>query len=104
MTELKLNNQLILKVVLLDKNKHRITGNTTGYINGILRTELPYKLVITKDEEADDDVYLLHIDKTNKEINDTWHPTLQDAIEQAKYEFDVDSSDWEDVAKITAQN
>ncbi len=94
---IKKNGCFILKAVILNKNTHCITGNTTGYINGTLRTELPYKLEIMKYDEPDSDVYLLHVSQENKVINDTWHQTIEDAIEQAKYEFNVDPTDWKDL-------
>ena len=83
--------------MILNQDTHCITGNTTGYIQGILRTELPYKLEIMKYNEPDNDVYLLHVNQEDKVINDTWHPSLQDAIEQAKYEFNVEPSDWKNL-------
>lgn len=40
--------------------------------------------------------YLFHISE-NGEATDTWHQTLEEAFEQAQYEFGVQSEEWADV-------
>ena len=93
---IKFDDYFILKKAMLDTNKHHITGNTMMYIGGNLYLDLPHKLEIAKFDLLIDDVYLLRLDENNEEINDTWHPNLQDALEQALYEYNVQIDDWED--------
>lgn len=93
----KLDGYFVLKILQLDECKHFITGNCMTHIGGNLYTELPYKLEIMKEEALDEDVYLLRLDENNEEINDTWHPSLQDALEQGLYEYNVQPEEWEDV-------
>ncbi len=38
--------------------------------------------------------YLLYIDDAGEELTDTWHPTLEDAMQQAAVEFNVKPNDW----------
>ncbi len=39
--------------------------------------------------------YLLYLDEQGNELTDTWHATLEDAMAQADFEFEVKSDDWE---------
>lgn len=39
-------------------------------------------------------IYLLRLDADRKYIIDTWHETIGAAKQQAKFEFDIDDSDW----------
>jgi len=40
--------------------------------------------------------YLFHISE-NGEVADTWHQTLEEALDQAEYEFGVGRHEWVDV-------
>ncbi len=39
-------------------------------------------------------MYLIHFDKSDQEITDTHHDTLQDAMGQAEWEYGVKSHEW----------
>jgi len=39
--------------------------------------------------------YLLYLDDNNAEMTDTWHETLEDAMAQAEWEFQVQPEEWE---------
>ena len=94
-----LDNRIVSKRVFLKPIKNYRTGNTKETINGIIQTYIPYKLEIMTYPDMDGGgFYLVSMNVENEDINDTWHPNLQDAIEQATYEFNVDPSDWEDLA------
>ena len=41
--------------------------------------------------------YLFHFDATGRCIADTWHATLAEAKEQAKFEFEIEPADWVEV-------
>jgi hypothetical protein len=49
------------------------------------------KLVI---EERDDAFYLLYLDASGNCLTDTWHATLEDAKDQARFEFSVFEECW----------
>lgn len=42
-------------------------------------------------------VYLLRLDAAGTCVADTWHETMVAAKAQAKFEFDIDESDWKEV-------
>ena len=84
------------------KPHHRPTGktrHTEGFLlpEGLVRgPELPapYELVIAQ-LPPDDGYYLLYLDKSGNEITDTYHDSLEEALAQARWEFDVEHSEWE---------
>jgi hypothetical protein len=39
-------------------------------------------------------VLLLHLDSSGGSIADTWHDSLEDAKSQARFEFEIEESDW----------
>lgn len=41
--------------------------------------------------------FLIHYDATDRCIADTWHATLVEAKEQAKFEFGIEDADWIEV-------
>ncbi len=43
------------------------------------------------------DFYLFHITREG-ENSDTWHASLQDAMDQAEFEFEVKPGEWQDVS------
>ena len=49
------------------------------------------------DEARAGGFYLYHYDAAGRCIADTWHATLAEAKEQAKFEFEIDASDWVEV-------
>ena len=54
----------------------------------------PSELQIAKYED-DEGYYLLYVDKLGNEMNDTFHESMQDALEQAEWEFGIKKADWE---------
>jgi hypothetical protein len=84
------------------KSHHQPTGktrHTQGFLHpkGVIRgAELPRpdELVIAQ-LPPDEGYYLLYLDKAGNEITDTYHDTLEEALAQAKWEFDVEPSEWE---------
>ena len=46
--------------------------------------------------DGDPGYYLFHITKDGA-VADTWHETLEEALHQATYEFDVKPEEWTDV-------
>jgi hypothetical protein len=85
-------------VNLTAKIKH-VTGVTKHYLGTIENgapepvKELPPPAYV-EIQEAESGFFLLYFDSEGNCMTDTWHPTLEDAKEQAKAEFEIDEEDW----------
>jgi hypothetical protein len=83
----------------------RIAGLTKHYegrIEGghvVKEAELPAPVSVGI-EETEGGFLLLYFDSDGNCITDTWHRTVEDAKSHAKDEFDIDESDWIDVALV----
>ena len=75
--------------------QHVPTGKTHHYDED---QELPHPttLKIIKFENTEG-FYLLHFDTWGNEITDTFHETIDDAMAQADWEYQVKSDEWVDV-------
>jgi len=71
---------------------HVQTGNTRHFVHGSLKDK-PDSLAITQ-FQGDSGYYLLHLDANGGEISDTYHETLNEAFDQAEWEFNVQRSEW----------
>ncbi len=86
---------VVLREIAL-RDRHVATGNARHFVGGELMPR-PARLRISR--YADDPgFYLLYIGDAGEELTDTWHPTLEDAMQQAAFEFDVKPNDWEILA------
>ena len=63
------------------RSRRRITG--------------PHELVIAQ-LPPDEGFYLLYLDGEGNEITDTYHDSLDKAVDQAKWEIGVDTDEWQD--------
>lgn len=82
----------ILRRVRLNA-KHEPTGNTRHF-HGREPVPSPRQLLIVQ-YAGDPGFYLIHLDEGGNELTDTYHDTLEDACEQAAWEFQVEEGDWE---------
>lgn len=79
-----------------------ITGNTKHFkgaahdeeVNELNRIPTPKWVEISEESKG---FFLFHFDSKGECIADTWHETLEDAKEQAKFEFDIAEKDWQPV-------
>jgi len=55
---------------------------------------VPTSLLIVRYPDAPG-FYLLYLDEQGNELTDTYHDTLEQAMEQATWEFQVQSHEWE---------
>ena len=67
------------------------TGKTAHYaegrrVDGIVRLEI-------EDDEGRG-FYRFHYDRSDRQVVDTWHETLDDAFEQARFEYGIGPDDW----------
>lgn len=84
-------NYDIIKYVYLT-NDHKQTFHTIHKVNDKL-IDKPYKLQITKYPNYEG-FYLIYLDKNGEEITDTYHENIEDAMNQAEWEFGINKKDW----------
>jgi hypothetical protein len=94
-----MSEMVAIKNVTLNES-HLRPGRTKHSIsdkNG--RSEFPpfTSLVITQCPD-DPGFYLMHV-CANGQIADTWHETLDDALHQAEYEFEVKPEEWAETSE-----
>jgi hypothetical protein len=82
---------LVLQEVVLGA-EHRPTERTRHFRGGELQPP-PARLQIARYRD-DPGFYLLYFDAEGEEQNDTYHLTLDDALHQAQFEFNVAPDDW----------
>ena len=96
-----MSDYLIHRRVML-KGHHVPTGKTR-HTEGCLTSDglvpgpelpAPSQLVIAQ-LRPDEGYYLLHLDNQGNEITDTYHGNLEDALGQAKWEFEIEVDEWE---------
>ena len=85
----------ILKEVAL-LSQHRETGFTRHY-RGNVRLGKPARLQIASFENVDG-FYLYYLDEHGQEQSDTYHDSINDAMEQARSEFGVTPGEWIEVS------
>ncbi len=82
----------LLKKVTLSASRHQATGNTRHYRND---REIPppseLKIVSYSNDQG---YYLLYLDAQGNELTDTYHESVESAMEQAAWEFNVLPDDW----------
>jgi hypothetical protein len=72
--------------------RHRPTGSCRHTVGGN-PIEPPSGLVICQ-YDGEDSYYLFYCDSEWKSLADTWHQDLEDAQDQAEFEFEGVSSTW----------
>jgi len=81
----------IIKAVLL-RPEHRVTGETFHERDGV-PVGRPSRLIIV---EFGDGYNLIHLDEEGAELTDTFHESVDDALQQAAFEFTIDPNEWSD--------
>jgi hypothetical protein len=81
----------------------KVTGNTTHVqgarlAGGLEVTPIPNPKTVEVVEQ-DGALYLLRLDNRGECVADTWHETVEEAKEQAYFEFGVEDGDWKDVER-----
>ena len=84
---------LIKKVIL--SSEHKVTGKTRHFKEGDRVINIVELKIVTLDDAPG--FYLLYFDKDGKEVTDTLHDTIEKAMNQASWEFDVKPEDWIDL-------
>jgi hypothetical protein len=73
-------------------SRHLATGNTKHWIENSLLGQ-PYSLAICKYEKSPE-YYLFYCDEAWETLTDTSHSSINEAKDQAEYEFVGISNDW----------
>lgn len=87
----------ILYHVILNKDRH-VMENAKHYSNGDLLPR-PTALSIAEYIGGSGGFYLFYLDETGKEQTDTFHDTLEQAFNQAEFEFNIKKNEWEKLAE-----
>lgn len=82
----------ILKKIKLGP-RHIPTGKTKHFDSSVeLGKPSILKIVQYKDDAG---FYLIYCDDRGEELTDTYHDSLKDAMDQAKWEFQIEPQEWE---------
>lgn len=89
---------------LCSKVKNRNLGKVKHYygappeITGETKSQIPIPVAdVLLIEKTDSGIFLFYLTKEARCLTDSWHQTVEDAKEQAKFEFDNDPSEWKEV-------
>jgi hypothetical protein len=97
MSDYLVHRRITLKSHHVPTGRTRHTVGTWSDEEGLVRgAELstPHELMITQ-LPPDQGYYLLYLDERGNEINDTYHESLEKALDQAKWEFNVEFDEWQ---------
>lgn len=97
MSHYLVHRRIVLKPHHIPTGKTRHTvGSRCNDRNLIRGPEMPapHELVVAQ-LPSDEGYYLLYLDKSGKEITDTYHDSLDNALAQAKWEFNVEFDEWQ---------
>jgi hypothetical protein len=86
MTEIRILRRITLAP------QHEGTGRTTHYVGGEIAA-LPASLAVGSYDD-DPGFYLLYYDQGGNELTDTYHDSIEAALEQAEFEFGISSGEW----------
>lgn len=84
----------IVKEIVLEPH-HVGTGRTRHYRDGALNSR-PARLIIVR---FSDGFNLIHLDSQGSEMSDTFHESVDNAVEQAAFEFSIKPEEWSSVNK-----
>ena len=82
----------VICYLILNSNRHKRTGSTEHIVGGTLITEF-FALAICQ-YKKDDGFYLFYCNSSWEAVTDTYHDTIQDAKEQAEFEYSGTENDW----------
>lgn len=71
---------------------HPVTGNGRHYVNGALLSGERWLRIVQL--AGDTAFYLIHYERRGRELTDTWHETVADALDQAHFEYGLTCQDW----------
>ncbi|MES2793785.1 MAG: hypothetical protein V4719_29490 [Planctomycetota bacterium] len=66
-----------------------------------MESELPLAVTVVIEANGEE-ILLLRFDKDGEFCGDTWHQSMSDAKEQARFEFGISLSDWSENPAISS--
>lgn len=75
----------------------RATENARHGIHGADSNDIASQIAWVELEPADGAFYLLYFNANGDCLADTWHGSAEQAKAQARFEFEVEENDWEEV-------
>jgi hypothetical protein len=82
-----------LRVAKARVDQTHVTGKTHHYRDG--KVQPPPETLEIVQLPRDSGYYLVYLDEKGAEMNDTWHESLDRAMDQANYEFGLSIDEWE---------
>ena len=77
-----------------------MTGNTRHVIHGAESLDIASQIAWVDIEPPTDGAYLLLYFNANGDcLADTWHESAEHAKEQARFEFEIEDTDWLDLER-----
>ncbi len=89
-----MSNYLVLRRTL--RKSHHIPRGKTRHYLGSDEIQLSHELIIVQ-IPPDEGYYLLYLDGEGNELTDTYHDSLEKALDQAKWEFNIEADEWENL-------
>ena len=83
----------VARVRTVLRNINKVGGLVEGEIRAVADMPLPDRVEIIP-EPADGSFMLFRYTKDGEDCGDTWHETLQDAFDQAAFEYGLAQSDF----------
>lgn len=84
------NAKVLFFIIIGENQKH--TGNTKSFVKGELM-DAAYGLAICQ-YDKEDGYYLFDCDDNWNAINDTYHETIEEAKQQAEFEYENTIANW----------
>ena len=76
-------------------NVRRATGRTRHIVGGV---DVSLQIASVELRPEDGGWYLLCFDADGQPLADTWHQTRELAMQQAEFEFGIETADWQELA------
>jgi hypothetical protein len=87
----KIGGAKVILYTFID-NTHKFTGKCKQIVGGQLRG--PMAGLAICQYEGEDSVYLFGCGEDWQAVTDTWHQTLEEAIDQAEFEYEGTKTSW----------
>lgn len=84
-------NFKIIKSIKLG-SEHMQTGKTIHYQGDDLIQDITELKIVQYLEDSG--YYLIYLNSLGQEVTDTYHETIESAVKQAQFEFDVMPNEW----------
>ena len=77
------------------KEKHKATNKVQHFSDGNQIVDFKELRIVTY--ENDPGYLIIYFDSRGQEVSDTYHESLQQALDYARWEFNIEPLEWEDI-------